>query len=123
MEREQVGFWIGVPTMYWALLQYVTGSGADPAPVARNLRLCVSGGAPMPHEVMRRFEETFGVRVLEGLRPVRNVARGGLQPAQRPSKPGTVGLPVFGVDVRCVDERDLPVAPASAARSSSAGRT
>ena len=35
-------------------------------PVAEHLRVCVSGGAPMPVEVMRRFESTFGVRILEG---------------------------------------------------------
>ena len=66
MRRERVGFWIGVPTMYWALLQYATSTGFDTASVAEHLRLCVSGGAPMPVEVMRRFESVFGVRVLEG---------------------------------------------------------
>src|SRR5262249_59156896 len=51
---EQVGFWIGVPTMYWSLLQHVAAAGVDPAPIAASLRLCISGGAPMPHDVMRR---------------------------------------------------------------------
>ena len=110
MEREHVGFWIGVPTMYWALLQCVAGSGADPTPVARNLRLCVSGGAPMPHDVMRRFEETFGVRVLEGYGLSETSPVASFNQLQRTSKPGTVGLPVFGVDIRCVDEGDVPVA-------------
>jgi long-chain acyl-CoA synthetase len=110
MQREHVGFWIGVPTMYWALLQCVAAAGADPAPVARNLRLCVSGGAPMPHDVMRRFEQAFGVRVLEGYGLSETSPVAAFNQLQRASKPGTVGLPVFGVDFRCVDEHDVPVA-------------
>ncbi len=110
MEREHVGFWIGVPTMYWSLLAHVEESGADPSGVARNLRLCVSGGAPMPHEVMRRFEETFAVRVLEGYGLSETSPVVSFNQLQRPSKPGTVGLPIFGLDMQCVDERDTPVA-------------
>jgi long-chain acyl-CoA synthetase len=109
MEREHVGFWIGVPTMYWAMLQCVSAGGADPAPVARNLRLCVSGGAPMPHDVMGRFEEAFGVRVLEGYGLSETSPVASFNQLHRPSKPGTVGLPVFGVDIHCVDEHDVPV--------------
>ena len=63
---RSVGFWIGVPTMYWALLEHAQRRGTSIAPVAEHLRVCVSGGAPMPVEVLRRFEATFGVRVLEG---------------------------------------------------------
>jgi long-chain acyl-CoA synthetase len=109
MAREQVGFWIGVPTMYWALLQHVAASGVDPAPVARSLRLCISGGAPMPHDVMRRFEEVFHVRILEGYGLSETSPVVSFNQLQRPSKPGTVGLPIFGVDVRCVDDEDAPV--------------
>ena len=77
----------------------------------------------MPHDVMRRFEETFGVRVLEGYGLSETLAGRLFQPAARPSKPGTVGLPIFGVDVRCVDDEDGRCRPASAARSSFAART
>src|SRR5215471_611824 len=62
--REQVGLWIGVPTMYWALLQHARSSGADVSKAAASLRLCVSGGAPMPAQVLRDFEAAFGVRIL-----------------------------------------------------------
>jgi long-chain acyl-CoA synthetase len=109
MEREQIGFWIGVPTMYWGLLQHVTANALDPAPIARHLRLCVSGGAPMPHEVMRRFEAIFQVRVLEGYGLSEASPVVAFNQLQRASKPGTVGLPIFGLDVRAVDEQDVPV--------------
>jgi long-chain acyl-CoA synthetase len=110
MMRERVNLWIGVPTMYWMLLQHVAAAKVDPAPVAENLRLCISGGAPMPAEVMRRFEEMFGVRVLEGYGLSETSPVACFNQVQRPSKPGTVGQPIFGVDVQCIDDHDRPVA-------------
>ena len=104
MRREQVGIWIGVPTMYWSLLQHLTAERMDPAPIAAHLRLCVSGGAPMPVEIMRRFEETFGVRVLEGYGLSETSPVACFNQLHRPSKPGTVGQPIFGVDVRAIDD-------------------
>jgi long-chain acyl-CoA synthetase len=103
MRREQVSIWIGVPTMYWSLLQHAAEAGVDVAGVAEHLRLCVSGGAPMPVEVMRRFEETFGVRVLEGYGLSETSPVACFNQLHRPSKPGTVGQPILGVDVRAVD--------------------
>jgi long-chain acyl-CoA synthetase len=110
MMREHVNLWIGVPTMYWMLLQHVAAAKVDPAPIARHLRLCVSGGAPMPVEVMRRFEEMFGVRILEGYGLSETSPVACFNQIHRPSKPGTVGQAIFGVDVRCVDDQDRPVA-------------
>jgi long-chain acyl-CoA synthetase len=108
--REQVGLWIGVPTMYWALLQHAK-SGADVAHAAASLRVCASGGAPLPVEVLHQFEATFGVRVLEGYGLSETSPVVAFNQLQRPSKPGTVGLPIFGVDVRCLDEHDNPLPP------------
>jgi long-chain acyl-CoA synthetase len=108
---ESVGLWIGVPTMYWGLLQHVRQSGADVSKVAASLRVCASGGAPMPLEVLRSFEEAFRVRVLEGYGLSETAPVVAFNQLQRPSKPGTVGLPIFGVDIRCVDEHDNSVSP------------
>jgi long-chain acyl-CoA synthetase len=109
--RERIGLWIGVPTMYWTLLNHARTTGADVSAVAASLRLCASGGAPMPLEVLREFERVFRVRILEGYGLSETAPVVAFNQLQRPSKPGTVGLPVFGVDVRCVDEHDRPVAP------------
>jgi long-chain acyl-CoA synthetase len=108
--REQARFWIGVPTMYWALLQYATSSGVDVARMAEHLRICVSGGAPMPAEILRQFEAAFKVRVLEGYGLSETSPVVCFNQLQKPSKPGTVGLPIFGVEVRCVDEEGMRVA-------------
>jgi len=110
MAREQVNIWIGVPTMYWTLLQHCA-AGFDPEPVRRHLRLCISGGAPMPVKVMHRFEQTFGVRILEGYGLSETSPVACFNQLHRPSKAGTVGQAIFAVDVRCVDDADRPVAP------------
>jgi len=109
--REQVGLWIGVPTMYWSLLQHARSTGADVSHAAASLRLCVSGGAPMPAQVLRDFEHTFGVRILEGYGLSETAPVVSFNQLERPSKPGTVGLPIFGVEIRCVDEHDVPQPP------------
>ena len=109
--REQVGLWVGVPTMYWALLQHARAHDVRASDAARSLRLCASGGAAMRLEVLREFERTFGVRVLEGYGLSETSPVVAFNQLQRPSKPGTVGLPVFGVEVRCVDDEDRPVSP------------
>jgi long-chain acyl-CoA synthetase len=64
----------------------------------------------MPVDVLRRFEATFGVRVLEGYGLSETAPVVAFNQLYRPSKPGTVGFPVFGVDIRCVDEDGRPVA-------------
>jgi long-chain acyl-CoA synthetase len=109
-EHERIGLWVGVPTMYWALLQHARTAGIDVAAAAASLRLCASGGAPMPLQVLREFERVFKVRVLEGYGLSETAPVVAFNQLQRASKPGTVGLPVFGVEVRCFDEHDRAVA-------------
>jgi long-chain acyl-CoA synthetase len=109
MQREQVNLWTGVPTMFWALLQYVKANNIDPAPITAHLRLTSSGGAPMPVELMREFEETFGVRVLEGYGLSETSPVASFNHYELPSKPGTVGQPLFSVEIMCVDDADQPV--------------
>lgn len=111
MERERVNFWVGVPTMYWALLKYVEENGYDLTQITKNMKVCTSGGAPMPVEVMREFQEVFGMRVLEGYGLSETSPLATFNQFERPSKPGTVGQPIFGVEVKCVDEDDREVAP------------
>jgi len=90
-------------------LDYATANSIDIAPVAASLRLISSGGAPMPIELMNRFQETFGVRVLEGYGLSEASPVVSFNHADRPSKVGTVGQALWGVDIRCVDDEDKPV--------------
>ena len=95
MEREGVTFFAGVPTMYWGMLS----TDAD----LSSLRMAVSGGSAMPVEVLRKFEERFGVPVLEGygLSETSPIATFNL--LDRPRRPGSIGLPVWGVEIKLVN--------------------
>jgi long-chain acyl-CoA synthetase len=97
--------------MYWSLLQYARTSPDGASHAAASLRVCASGGAPMPVQVMQDFERTFGVRILEGYGLSETAPVAAFNQLQRPSKPGTVGFPIFGVEIRCVDEHDAVLPP------------
>ncbi len=106
---ERVNCWIGVPTMYWALLQHARQQGMDVPSIASTLKLAVSGGAPMPVPVLEDFQRTFNVRVLEGYGLSETSPVACFNQVHRPSKPGTVGFPIYACEVRVVDEQDKPL--------------
>lgn len=111
MLREQVNFFSGVPTMYWALLNHARQHHIDTAPIAENLELCSSGGSAMPVEVLRAFEDVFGVQILEGYGLSETSPVATFNHRDLPRKVGSIGLPVFGCDVMIVDDNDQQVAP------------
>lgn len=109
MVRECVNIWCAVPTMYWSLLQYVRSSGTDVSAIARNLRVCFSGGAALPVELLKDFEQTFDVRILEGYGLSETSPVANFNQMVRPTKPGTVGPAIQCCEVRVVDEQDRPL--------------
>ena len=60
------------------------------------LRLCVSGGASLPVEVLRGFEERFGARVLEGYGLSETSPVASFNHLDRPRKPGSIGTADLG---------------------------
>ncbi len=100
MQREQVTFFAGVPTMYHALLH--CEDTPDIAAIAARLRVAVSGGAALPAELLRRFEERFGVPILEGYGLSETSPVATFNRVDRPRRPGSVGLPVWGVEVKII---------------------
>ncbi len=90
----------GVPTMYSAMLHVDDAESYD----VSSLRTCISGGSAMPVEVMKSFEQTFGCIVLEGygLSETSPVASFNQPDIER--KPGSIGVPVRGVEMRVVDD-------------------
>ena len=97
---ERATVFAGVPTMYSALLEQARHDTAD----ASSLRVCVSGGAALPVEVLRSFEETFGCMILEGygLSETSPVASFNHPDSER--KPGSIGTPIDGVEFRLIDD-------------------
>ncbi len=108
-KNEKINFWTGVPTMYWAILKYVEENQIDVAPYAESLKVLSSGGAPMPVEVMKKFQDVFNCRILEGYGLSETSPIATFNHPQADSKPGSVGQPLFGVEVKCVDENDNEV--------------
>lgn len=110
MQAHRVSIFAGVPTMYIALLNLPTAAERhDLNAIASSLRLGVSGGAAMPVEVMRQFEERFGIAILEGygLSETSPVATFSFLEFER--IPGCVGKAVWGTAVRIVDGSGAPV--------------
>jgi long-chain acyl-CoA synthetase len=103
--RHQVNFFAGVPTMYIALRRAAAAAGVRLSSLAR----CVSGGAPMPVEVLRGFDAEHGVDIREsyGLSETSPVAS--LNVLDRPKRPGSIGVPIDGVEFRLVDDAGHPI--------------
>ena len=106
MQRDGVTHFYGVPTMYGALLHHPERESFDTS----SLRICITGGASMPVEVLRGFEEAFGAKVMEGygLSETSPVACSNHPDKER--KAGSIGTPIEGVEMQVVDENDQPVA-------------
>jgi len=100
IQRDKVTIFEGVPTMYAAILHH---QAADPA-MAATLRVCVSGGASMPVEIMRGFEEKFGCIILEGYGLSETSPVASFNHPGQVRKPGSIGTPVEGVQLRLVDD-------------------
>jgi long-chain acyl-CoA synthetase len=94
----------GVPTMLHALAQHdITGRDLSA------LRVAVSGGASLPEDIMRTFEEKFGIEVLEGYGMTETASSSSFnRPGDR--KVLSIGKPLWGVRMRVVDTagRALP---------------
>ena len=105
MQRDGVTHFYGVPTMFGALLHHPERERFDTS----SLRTCITGGASMPVEVLRGFEQAFGCIVLEGygLSETSPVASSNHPDKER--RPGSIGTPIEGVEMRVVDEDDKPV--------------
>ncbi|MGD8201718.1 long-chain-fatty-acid--CoA ligase [Ornithinimicrobium sp. W1679] len=98
MERDRVTVFEGVPTMYGAML--ASAASADRAPDLSTLRTAVSGGASLPVELMRRFEETFGCSILEGYGLSETSPVASFNHPDRERKAGSIGIPVRGVEMK-----------------------
>ncbi|QSA98532.1 long-chain fatty acid--CoA ligase [Methylococcus sp. EFPC2] len=104
--RTQASIFLGVPSMFSVLLRLKP----EQAGLFQSLRFCVSGGASLPVEILRRFEAQFGKTIYEGDGPTECSPVTCVNPIDGLVKPGTVGLPVPNVEMRIVDDegRELP---------------
>jgi long-chain acyl-CoA synthetase len=106
MQRDGVTHFYGVPTMFGALLHHPGRESYDTS----SLRICITGGASMPVEVLRGFEDAFGAKVMEGYGLSETSPVACSNHPDRERKAGSIGTPIEGVEMRVVDENDEPVA-------------
>jgi long-chain acyl-CoA synthetase len=98
--RDKITLFQGVPTMYNAMLACESADTADTS----TLRLCMSGGSAMPEEVMRKFEDKFGCKVLEGYGLSETSPVASFNHPDDENKPGSIGTPIEGVEMKVVDD-------------------
>jgi len=106
IQHDKVNLFQGVPTMYSAILHH---EGHDEFDTSA-LELCVSGGSAMPVELMRGFEDAFGCKILEGYGLSESSPVASFNRPDRERKPGSIGIPIEGVEMKVVDDDGNDVA-------------
>ncbi len=110
MQKHEVSVFAGVPTMYWGLNSY-QNEKFDLEAIKSNLRICASGGASLPLKVLEDFEAKFEVDIIEGYGMSEGSPVVTFNHLDVGRKPGSIGTPVWGVEVKVVDEEgnEVPV--------------
>lgn len=100
--RSHITAMPGVPTMYQALLDHPDIDKTN----FSSLKVCVSGGAPLPLELKKKFEAKTGAKLVEGYGLTESSGVVSANPYSGLNKSGTIGQPVPGTLVKLVDKED-----------------
>jgi long-chain acyl-CoA synthetase len=100
VEQDRVTIFLGVPTMYMALLAVKEPERFN----TTTIKVGASGGASLPVEVLRGVEQRFGFQLLEGYGLSETSPVASFNHPDRPTKPGSVGTPIRGVEFALQDE-------------------
>ncbi len=99
---KKITVYMGVPTMHVALLSVPGAESMDWS----SLRLCASGGAPLPLAVQQRFEKIVGCRLTEGWGMTETAPIGTFTPRASTGKPGSCGIPYPTTEMKFIDVAD-----------------
>jgi long-chain acyl-CoA synthetase len=105
VQRDRVTLFLGVPTMYMGLLAVKDRDRFDTG----SLHRAASGGASLPVEVLRGVEAAFGFQLIEGYGLSETSPIASFNHPDRPTKPGSVGTPIRGVEFELHDTKGRPV--------------
>ncbi len=105
IERHHIEAFAGVPAMFVALLYSPDADKYDTS----SLKYCASGSAPLPVDILLGFEKKFNCPIREGYGLSEASAALTSHGANMVRKPGSVGVPIPGVEIRIVDEHDNPL--------------
>lgn len=98
-------------TLLPAVPQFFRALTHGSVPVSLPLRLCISGGAPLPAEILREFTAKFPIPLLEGYGLSEASPVVSFNPIRGPWKAGSIGVPVLNVEVSVQDETGQMLAP------------
>lgn len=104
MERYEVTVFSGVPTMFYSLLHYRDLYKHDLSAIRRHWRTGIVGGAPVPPDLVDEVESVFGVRLQKGYGLSETTAVVATTRQGRPYSRDSVGVPMWGAEIRIVDE-------------------
>lgn len=112
IQHEWATVFAGVPTMYWALLAYDDKEHRfDLEKIASTLRLGVSGGSSLPLEIIKGMEEKYQIPIMEGYGLSETSPVATFNHLHKERKPGSIGTPIWGVEVKIFNEKDEECAP------------
>ncbi len=107
IHRDRVSILAMVPTMYFWLLHEKASGNHD----LSSVRMACSGGSALPVEILARFQQEFGVPILEGYGLSETSPVASFNVIEHPNKPGSIGLPIWGCEMRIMRD-DGTFAPA-----------
>ena len=107
IHKYRCTLWTSITTMNVAIVNHPDVEKYD----LRSLRVCGSGGAPVPKEILEKWRKIIGTELGEGYGLSETISQTHMNPHLRP-RYGSIGLPQFGIDCRIVDVEtgvDLPL--------------
>lgn len=111
-ERVEMNVFMAVPTIYFKLIAYIEQLPAQKQSALHDLmsgfRLMVSGSAALPVGIMEKWEHLSGHRLLERY-GMTEIGMAISNPYQGERRPGCIGQPLPGVEIRLTDEHNTPV--------------
>lgn len=100
--KEKPHFFPAVPAIYTAINNHKDLKKYD----LSSLRYCVSGGAPLPVEVKKKFESETGCVLVEGYGLTESSPVACVNPVWGENKPGSIGLPIFQTEIEIINPED-----------------
>jgi len=106
--KYKITVFVAVPQIYSALTAKIKGIKALLLRILSPIRLCISGAAPLPIPVHKRFHKLFGIPLVQGYGLTETSPVATLNPEKKP-RLGTVGIPLPGVEIKICDEEGKEV--------------
>lgn len=102
IQKRKISVMCAVPAMFVGMLQSLKKSESYDI---SSLRFCISGGAPLPIEIIKTYENEYGIGIIEGNGPTETSPLSYINPPDR-RKSGSVGPPIEGVQVEIWNEQE-----------------